>query len=85
MVRDYPEGLHTPVLGYGQKNGNPLLKLNRPSKWLELSSIISFLKTLETVRKSDSLLKTTEGKSVVMVKVKIITLLSGLNWQLCSQ
>jgi hypothetical protein len=35
----------------------------RPAKWLELPSTISFLNNLETVRKSDSLIKTIEGRN----------------------
>lgn len=35
----------------------------RPSKWLELPSAKEFLSTLQTIRKSDSLVKTIEGKN----------------------
>lgn len=35
----------------------------RPSKWLELPSAKEFLSTLQTIRKSDSLIKTIEGKN----------------------
>lgn len=35
----------------------------RPSKWLELPSSKEFLSTLQTIRKSDSLVKTIEGKN----------------------
>lgn len=35
----------------------------RPSKWLELPSAKEFLSALQTIRKSDSLIKTIEGKN----------------------
>lgn len=35
----------------------------RPAKWLELPSAKEFLCTLQTIRKSDSLIQTIEGKS----------------------
>ena len=35
----------------------------RPSKWIELPSAKEFLSTLQTIRKSDSLVKTIEGKN----------------------